>query len=362
MIRPVTEPPFDLLARTAELVDVASVSFAEAELATLIEAELRAHPHLEVTRVGDNVVARTSFGRPMRLVLGGHTDTVPANCNDVANLDGDTLWGLGSADMKGGLAVMLASAAAHTDPAIDLTYVFYAREEVAAVHNGLGELFETRPDLFVGDLALLGEPTDGMIEAGCQGTLRVVVTLAGVRAHPARAWMGRNAVHRAAPLLAALAAYEPRQPVISGCRFHEALLAVGIEGGVSGNVVPDAATVTIQHRFAPDRTAAQAEAHVREVLAPFLDDGDTVELVDVAPAAAPAVDHPLLAGMIERHSLTVTAKLGWTDVARFAAHGVPAANFGPGDPLVAHTADEHVERASIERTWRALDAAVATPV
>lgn len=353
--------PFDLFARTAELVDVASVSFAEGELVALIEAELRSHGHLDVVRVGDNVVARTSAGRSMRLVLGGHTDTVPANGNAAARIDGDTLWGVGSADMKGGLAVMLASAAAHADAAVDLTYVFYAREEVAAVHNGLGELFDVRPDLLEGDLALLGEPTDGMIEAGCQGTMRFTVTLAGARAHTARAWMGTNAIHRAAPLLAALDAYEPRQPEIAGCRFHEALLAVGVEGGVSGNVVPDSVTVTVGHRFAPDRTAAEAEAHVREVLAPHLGPGDTIELVDSAPAAAPAVDHPFLAGMIARSSLDVTAKLGWTDVARFASRGVPAANFGPGDPTLAHTAEERVERASIERTWRALDAAVGSP-
>lgn len=352
-------PPFDLLLRTAELVDVASESFAEAELAGLVEAELRGHAHLEVERLGDNVVARTSFGRPMRLILAGHTDTVPANGNASARIDGDTLWGLGAADMKGGLAVMLASAAAHADAAVDLTYVFYAREEVAGVHSGLGELFERRPDLLAGDLALLGEPTDGMVEAGCQGTMRFVVTLRGARAHTARAWMGRNAVHRAAPLLGALAAYEPRRPEISGCGFHEALLAVGVEGGVSGNVVPDRVTVTVGHRYAPDRTPEEAEAHVRDVLAPHLDDGDDVELVESSPAAAPAVEHPFLASMIARNSLAVTAKLGWTDVARFAARGVPAANFGPGDPTLAHTADERVERSSIERTWRALDDVVS---
>lgn len=350
----------DVFDLTRQLVDIASESFAEQELVDLLEVELRSLAHLDVTRVGDNVVARTRFGRARRLLLGGHTDTVPANGNFPSHTDGDTLWGLGAADMKGGLAVMLTSARRHTDPAVDLTYVFYAREEVAAVHSGLVELFDERPDLLVGDVALLGEPTDGKIEAGCQGSLRLRLTLAGQRAHTARAWMGRNAIHRIAPVLTALASYEPRQPVIAGCRYHEALLAVGVEGGVSGNVVPDSATLLLAHRFAPDRSADEAEAHVRAVLEPFLDDGDVLEVVDVSPAAAPAVDHPLVAALIARNGLDVTAKLGWTDVARFAERGIPAANFGPGDPTIAHTAGEHVTRDSIARTWAALDDLVSS--
>ena len=334
---PITAESPDVFRLTADLVDIASESFQELRLVEFLESELRSLDHLEVTRVGDNLVARTLFGRPTRVVLGGHTDTVPANGNFPARIEGDTIWGVGSADMKGGLAVMLTSARVHTAPTVDLTYVFYAREEVASVHNGLGE------------------PTDGGIEAGCQGSIRAKVTLRGERAHTARAWMGVNAVHRAAPLLAHLAGYTPRQPVIDGCRFHEALLAVGIDGGVSGNVVPDLVTVTVAHRFAPDRTASQAEEHLAEELGPFLGPDDTFEVVDVAHAAAPATGHPLLASMIERHGLAVSAKLGWTDVARFAERGVPAVNFGPGDPTIAHTAGEHVARESIERTWAAID-------
>ena len=349
----------DLFERTAELVDVASESFAEGPLVDRIHAELSQHDHLEVVRIGDNVVARTSADRPTRVILGGHTDTVPANGNAEARIEGDWLWGVGSADMKGGLAVMLESAARHVDPAVDVTYVFYAREEVASVHSGLGELFDVAPDLLVGDLAVLGEPTDGVIEAGCQGSVRARVTLAGARAHTARAWMGRNAIHRLGPLLDALAAYEPRRPVLAGCEFHEALLAVDVRGGVSGNVVPDLAEVTVAHRFAPDRSPAEAEAHVRGVLAPFMEDGDLVEVVDVAPAAAPAVDHPLVAALIERHQLPVTAKLGWTDVARFASRGVPAVNLGPGAALLAHTAEERLHRDSLERTWQVVDDLVA---
>ena len=344
----------DLLELTASLVDIASPSFAEGPLVDRLEAELRAVPGLAVDRVGDNLVARTALGRPTRVIVAGHTDTVPANGNERARIDGDVLWGVGSADMKGGLAVMLELARTVTGPAVDVTWVFYAREEVAAVHNGLAELFATRPDLLVGDVALLGEPTSGAIEAGCQGTLRVDVWLAGRRAHTARAWMGVNAVHRLGDVLAVLRAYEPRRPVIAGCEFHEGLQAVAVEGGVAGNVVPDAVRLTINHRFAPDRGVAEAEAHVREVLAPALGPDDTVTLVDHAAAAWPATEHPVVQALIERNRLAVRAKLGWTDVARFAAAGIPAANFGPGDATVAHAPDERLERRDLEVVHAAL--------
>jgi succinyl-diaminopimelate desuccinylase len=344
----------DLLALTAELVDVPSVSHDEGRLTDWFERELRAVAGLTVDRVGDNVVARTTLGRGRRIVLAGHTDTVPVNGNDRAKVDGDTLWGLGSADMKSGLAVMLELARTVTEPVVDVTYVFYAGEEVAAEHNGLRHLFRDRPDLLAGDVALLGEPTDAALEAGCQGTLRLDVTLTGVRAHTARPWMGRNAVHRLGKLLAIVDGYVERRPVIDGCEYREALQAVHVEGGVAGNVVPDSARVVLNHRFAPDRSAEDAEHHLRELLAPVLEDGDEVAVVDSAPAAAPGLEDPLLAALISRNALEVRAKLGWTDVARFASQGIPAANFGPGDPLLAHTADERVTRAQLERTFAAL--------
>jgi len=347
-------PAVDLLARTAALVDIASPSRREGELVELLEAELRALGHLEVTRVGDNLVARTALGRPHRLILAGHTDTVPADGNAAARVEGDRLLGVGSADMKGGLVVMLELARTVTDPALDCTYVFYAREEIASAESGLGELFAQRPDLLVGDAAVLGEPTDAAIEAGCQGTLRLRVVLRGARAHTARPWMGRNAVHRLAGVLTVLDGYRERRPVIDGCEFREALQAVSVEAGVAGNVVPDEAVVTINHRFAPDRSLAEAEAHVRDLLAPHLEDGDTVELVDAAPAAAPGLDHPLLARLAALSEGDVSAKLGWTDVARFAEHGIPAVNFGPGDSTVAHTAGEFLDRPPLERVWLVL--------
>ncbi len=352
---PVASPAVtDLLARTADLVAIPSESHAEAAIADHVEGRLRAPGHLDVERVGDNVVARTRQGRAARLVLAGHLDTVPANENGTPRIDGDMLWGLGSADMKGGLAVMLELAAEIPDPAVDVTWIFYTAEEVAAEHSGLGYLFTHRPDLVAGDAAVLGEPTDGVLEAGCQGTMRVRVTLAGARAHTARPWMGRNAIHRAGPLLAALADYEGRRPVIDGCEFREAIQAVFVEGGVAGNVVPDRVVLTLNHRFAPDRTVDEARAHVEAVVAPHLDEHDTVELVDAAGAAAPGLTHPLLAGLRERRQLPVRAKLGWTDVARFAAAGVPAVNFGPGDSTLAHTKDERVDRASLQAVHAAL--------
>ncbi len=344
----------DLLAATADLVNRPSVSFEEGPFVDWLEQELAGLNHLETTRIGDNLVARTSLGRDQRLLLVGHTDTVPVNDNGQARIEGDTLWGVGSADMKGGLACFLDVARSVPEPRVDLTFVFYAREEVGQEHNGLAEIHRSDPSLLEGDCALLGEPTDGAIEAGCQGAMRFEVTLAGARAHTARPWMGRNAIHRLAPILADLAAYEARTPTIDGCTYRESLQAVHVEGGVSGNVVPDQAVLRIHHRYAPDRTPAQAEAFVRDLLAPHTDADDSIEIVDHSAACAPSLTHPLLRELIEANSLEVSAKLGWTDVARFAEFGIPATNFGSGDATVAHTQDEHLHRDSIERTHRAL--------
>jgi succinyl-diaminopimelate desuccinylase len=350
----------DLLARTAALVAIPSVSHDEAALTDHLEASVRALPHLEVERVGANLVARTTLGRPTRLILAGHTDTVPVNGNAEARIDGDTLWGLGSADMKGGLAVMVALAETVPDPAVDVSFVFYAGEEVAAEHNGLAHLARDRPDLLAGDVAILGEPTRGEVEAGCQGTLRLHVTLRGQRAHTARPWMGRNAIHRLGQLLRLVEGFEERRPVIQGCEYREALQAVVVAGGVAGNVVPDEATVTLNRRFAPDRTEAEAADEVRALLAPVLEDGDELTVLDSAPAASPGLDNPILRALVDDHQLAVTAKLGWTDVARFAALGIPACNLGPGDPTLAHTADERVDRASLERAYAVLEAVLTT--
>ncbi len=347
-------PSGDLFALTAALVDISSVSHDEQRITDALEAELRRLTHLRVDRVGDNLVARTGLDRRRRLVLGGHTDTVPADGNDRARIVGDRLYGVGATDMKGGIASMLELARTVTAPAVDVTYVFYAREEVAVVHSGLREIDAVRPDLLEGDVALLGEPTLGAIEAGCQGTMRLEVTLRGARAHTARPWMGRNAIHRLGSLLRLVESSSPREPVVEGCAYREALQAVHVEGGVAGNVVPDRAMVRLHHRFAPDRTLDVAEAELRALLRPGLDDGDTIEVVDRSPAARPGLDDPLLSALVRRAGLEVRAKLGWTDVAFFAERGIPASNFGPGDAALAHTADEYLERGHLLATHGAL--------
>jgi succinyl-diaminopimelate desuccinylase len=256
--------------------------------------------------------------------------------------------------MKSGLAVMLALACSVPVPAVDVTWVFYEAEEVDSQFNGLGRLFRERPDLLDGDVALLGEPTGGAIEAGCQGTLRARLVLRGARAHTARPWMGRNAIHRLGRTLAVLDAYAERRPVIDGCEYREAVQAVRVEGGVAGNVVPDEVTLLVNHRFAPDRSPEEAATWLRSLVEPTIEAGDELEIVDSANGAPPGLGHPLLTALIERNDLPVRAKLGWTDVARFAAHGVPATNFGPGDATLAHTADERVHRAAIDSTYDAL--------
>lgn len=348
--------PRDLLAAAAELVAVPSVSHDESALADLVERRLRTVPHLAVDRLGDNVVARTRGGHVARLVLGGHLDTVPPNGNESPHVEGDRLVGLGAADMKGGLAVMLALAEGPAPAAVDVTWVFYVAEEVARVHSGLLAIAAAQPELLAGDAAVLGEPTAGGIEAGCQGVLKVEVTLAGVRAHTARPWMGRNAIHRAGALLDALAHHPGRRPVIDGCEYREALQAVRIEGGVAGNVVPDRVTLVIGYRFAPDRDETTALAVLMDLLGPFLDPeaGDSVTVVDQAPAAPPGLEHPLLRRLVDATGQPPRAKLGWTDVAFFAERGTPAVNFGPGDPALAHTAEEWVSRDDLERVYATL--------
>ncbi len=342
------QDPVDL---TAALVDVPSVSGTEEPLADLVAQALTALPHLQVVRDGNNVVARTSYGRDRRVLLAGHLDTVPIADNLPSRRDGDRLYGCGTSDMKAGDAVLLHLAATLVEPAYDLTFVLYDNEEVEADKNGLKRLVETRRDLLEADLAVLMEPTSGQVEAGCQGTLRVRVTVPGRRAHSARGWLGENAVHAAAPLLTRLVSYAPRDVEIDGCTYREGLNAVRINGGVAGNVIPDVCTVLVNFRFAPDRSVAQAEQHVREVLA-----GYAVELTDAAPGALPGLSAPAAAHFVEAVGGAPVAKYGWTDVARFAALGIPAVNYGPGDPNLAHTREEHVEVARITACTAALRA------
>ncbi len=350
----------DVLTLTRALVDAPSVSGEETALADAVEAALRALGGLEVERVGDSVLARTDLGRPTRVVLAGHLDTVPIAGNVPSRLDGDRLYGCGTSDMKSGDAVILRLAARFgvpgAQPAHDLTFVLYDNEEVEAVRNGLGRVARERRGWLYGDLAILLEPTDGEIEAGCQGTLRAVLEVRGRRAHSARGWLGVNAVHGAAGILATLATYTAREVEIDGCRYREGLNAVRIEGGVAGNVIPDECRVTVNFRYAPDRDEDAAEAHVREVFADALAAGATLTVVDNAGGALPGLAEPAAAGFVAAVGRPPRAKLGWTDVARFAAFGIPAVNYGPGDPQLAHTREESV---LVERLQPAEDALVA---
>jgi succinyl-diaminopimelate desuccinylase len=329
-------------ALTAALVDMPSESGEEEVLAGSIGAALRALPHLTVHRDGNALVARTSLGRAERVILAGHIDTVPAAGNLPSRTERNELYGCGACDMKSGVAVQLRLAAALTAPARDITYVFYDCEEVEAERNGLLRLSRNAPDLLRGDLAILLEPTGGVIEGGCQGTLRAEVTARGKRAHSARAWRGRNAIHEAGAILEILRGYVPRQPRVEGLTYREGLNAVGIRGGVAGNVIPDECVVTVNFRFAPDLSAEQAADHVREVFR-----GREVTVVDAAPGARPGLTHPAAAALLATVGGTARAKLGWTDVARFAGLGMPAVNYGPGDPELAHSPDEHVDLAEI---------------
>ncbi|MGV9882653.1 succinyl-diaminopimelate desuccinylase [Streptomyces sp. NPDC003006] len=336
----------DAAELTARLVDFPSPSGSEKELADAIEAALRGLSHLTVDRHGNNVVARTNLGRAERVVLAGHIDTVPIADNVPSRLDEDgILWGCGTCDMKSGVAVQLRIAQTVTAPNRDLTFVFYDNEEVAAHLNGLGHVAEAHPDWLTGDFAVLLEPTDGQVEGGCQGTLRVLLKTKGVRAHSARAWMGSNAIHAATPILTKLAAYEPRKPFVEGLQFHEGLNAVRIEGGVATNVIPDECTVTVNFRYAPDRSEEEALAFVRDY---FADCGvDEFIVDDHTGAARPGLTHPAAAAFMAAVGGEARPKFGWTDVSRFSALGVPAVNFSPGDPLLAHKIDERVKASLI---------------
>lgn len=337
---------------TAQLCDLASPSGHEGPLADAVEAALRSVGHLEVHRDGDAVVARTALGRPSRVVLAGHLDTVPVAGNLPTRLDGDTLWGRGTVDMKGGVAVALRLAAHVPAPASDITYVFYDNEEVEAERNGLGRIAGAHPGWLAADFAVLMEPTSAVVEGGCNGTLRVAVELTGTAAHSARWWMGSNAIHAAGPVLQRLAGYRAATVTVDGLDYREGLNAVGISGGIAGNVIPDRCEVTVNYRFAPSNTEAQALDHVRQVF-----DGYPVRLLDTAPGARPGLDRPVAAAFVAAVGGEPRAKVGWTDVARFDALGVPAVNYGPGDPQLAHADDERVQVAEIDtceerlRTW-----------
>ncbi|MGW1812255.1 succinyl-diaminopimelate desuccinylase [Streptomyces sp. NPDC002125] len=349
----------DAVGLTRALVDIPSESGEEGPLADAVEAALRALPHLSVERIGHSVVARTALGRPERVILAGHLDTVPAADNLPARLDGERLYGLGACDMKGGVAVALRLAAALTAPSRDVTYVFYECEEVAGDRNGLHHIATERPELLLdAGLAILMEPSDAGVEAGCQGVLCADITVRGARAHTARAWMGANAAHRAAAVLQRLADHTPERVVIDGLEYREGLSAVSVRAGVAGNVVPDVCEISLNARFAPSRSPEEAEEYVRGLFPADQFPPEEYEFVvtEVVPGALPGLDRPAVASLVGLLGAEPRPKLGWTDVARFTGLGVPALNFGPGDPSLAHTAGEYVPVAQLGRCEDALSA------
>lgn len=347
----------DVIDLACQLIDIPSVSGDEQLIADAVEAALRSAPHLDVARLGNTVIARTESTRSRRVVIGGHLDTVPAHGNARGRVEDGLLHGLGSVDMKANVAIALRAAIGITEPVYDMTYLFFECEEVEAERNGLLRVVRERPDLLACDVALLMEPSNGGIEAGCQGTLRVEVAIPGERAHSARSWMGENAIHRAHRLLAALDSFEPEQPIVDGLTYREGLNALGIRGGVAGNVIPDSCVVTLNYRFAPHRSEGEAQDIVRSIVVEAGLADAVLKVVDSAPGARPGLDDPVIAGFVVAMGAPPQPKYGWTDVARFSALGIPALNFGAGDPALAHRADECVPVSQVReveerlRTW-----------
>ena len=345
----------DVVELTRDICDIESVSGNETALANAIEAALRKYAHLEVIRDGDAIVARTNLGRPSRVVIAGHIDTVPVAGNlpvQMLSMEREqVLYGRGTVDMKAGVAVQLKLAATITEPSSDVTYIFYDHEEVEASKNGLGRLAKNHPELLDASFAVLCEPTSAEVEGGCNGTMRVELNFKGIKAHSARPWMGKNAIHDAAAALTTLAAYVPAEIEVDGLVYRESLNAVLIKGGIATNVIPDDCTITVNYRFAPSKSGAQAEAHLREVFA-----GVELLVVDVAEGARPGLDRPEAVAFLAATKSQARPKYGWTDVARFSALGIPAVNFGPGDPSKAHADDEAVPVSQIYACESALRA------
>jgi succinyl-diaminopimelate desuccinylase len=342
----------DGAALTVALCDIESVSGNERQLADLIETALSGAGHLTVRRDGNVVVAQTALGRDERVVIAGHIDTVPIAGNLPCQVADGRIHGCGTTDMKSGVAVALRLAVSLDAPSRDVTWIFYDCEEIEADRNGLGRVAREHPEWIAGDFAVLMEPSNATVEGGCQGTMRADVRLRGHRAHSARSWMGSNAIHAAAPVLERLASHAAAEVPIDGLVYREGLNAVGISGGVAGNVIPDECVVTVNYRFAPSKSEAQAADVVRQIF-----DGFDVTIGDSAPGALPGLSQPAAAAFVAAIGKPPQPKYGWTDVSRFSALGVPAVNYGPGDPSLAHTREEWVDVTQIAevedrlRTW-----------
>ena len=344
---------FDVAAGVVELTralcDVESVSGDEELLANRVEATLRTASHLEDIREGNTVAARTALGAPTWVIVAGHLDTVPVDNNLPSRIEGDHLVGRGSVDMKGGVASQLILAVELDQPAMDVTWIFYDQEEIEADKNGLGRFHRNHPEWMVGDFAVLGEPSNGGVEGGCNGTIRVELRATGLRAHSARPWMGDNAIHKLSDALERLSHFSPETRSVDGLDYRESLSAVGIRGGVAGNVIPDDAVLTVNFRFAPDRSVSDAVDYVAQVF-PELE----LSVVDASEGARPGLDGQLALSLVAASGQEARPKYGWTDVSRFSALGIPAVNFGPGDGALAHAPNEQVPISQLESTHRTL--------
>jgi len=330
-----------LIELTMAICDIESVSGNEGQLADQVEQLLSFAPHLKIIRDGNAVIAKTELGLKSRVIIAGHLDTVPVANNLPTQLHHfereQTIIGRGTVDMKGGVAVMLKLALEVTNPVNDITWIFYDNEEVAADLNGLGRIQRNHPELMRGDFAVLCEPTSALVEGGCNGTMRIELHTKGKKAHSARPWMGENAIHKLERALGILNSYKPKTISVEGLDFRESLNAVLVQGGIATNVIPDLAVLTINYRFAPDKNAAQAEAHLEEVFSEF-----EIRVTDSASGARPGLNTPLAQAFIKSVGGDPKPKYGWTDVARFSAAGIPAVNYGPGDPSLAHADNENV--------------------
>lgn len=335
---------------TVDLINIPSVSLNEQQLADEIESELAKQPNLKLSRFDNTVIASTNFNHSTRVILAGHLDTVPANKNQIANLKENSIAGLGAVDMKGGLAVMLKLAQETSKFNKDVTFFFYEAEEIESKFNGLEKVAKKSPSDLKADFAILLEPTDAILELGCQGSIRFKVLITGRRSHAARWWKGENAIHKSAQLLELVNTYQPRTPEIEGLTFKEGLQAVAINGGVAGNVVPDQVEISFNHRFAPDRTSDQAIAHLKDFFTGF-----ELEVLDISDAAGVGLTNKELANFVKSIDLPIAPKFGWTDVARFSKMNIPAINFGPGDPHLAHHPDEAVELRQLQTVYEKLN-------
>ena len=343
-----------LAARTLELVDIPSESRHEAAIAAHVVSLVPGS--FEPEYESDDAFV---FVRPRRegrelVVLAGHYDTVPAQDNLPGRLEDGSVVGLGASDMKGGLAVLLELAreleAQGVEPAVDLALLLFGKEELPAEFSPLPHLFDTSRVVHEADLAILLEPTDGTIQAGCLGNLNARISFGGVSGHSARPWTAENAIEAALEGLRPLAAIEPRPVEVGGLTFTEVVSITQIHGGIADNVIPDRVTAHVNFRYAPDRSPASAEAHLRSLLPP----GAAYESAGDSPPARVVTDSPLVQRLQRVGGLELEPKQAWTNVADFTMRGIDAVNFGPGATRYAHRRDERVERAALEHAFESL--------